>query len=378
MNTKVLITGGAGFIGSNLALKLVEKGYDVTVLDNLSRQVHGENQDSFLYMSIKDEVNFIKGDVCNSDDLRNALNGQGIVVHLAAETGTGQSMYEIDKYVETNIGGTAKLLNILANEEHTVKKIIVASSRAGYGEGKYLCIEHGVVYPEARVKKNLLEGKFECTCPDCSRIVKPLPTDEFSRMQPSSIYGITKYTQEQMILNIGNVLNIPAVALRYQNVYGPGQSLSNPYTGILSIFSTQIKSGHDINVFEDGKESRDFIYIDDAIDATVLSLESNEMNYRALNVGTGRPVNIITVAELLKQNFQSDINIYVSGTFRLGDIRHNVADLKMIQSLVNFLPEIKFEEGIKRFCEWVRKQDIRINNCSASIQEMKNKTLFEG
>ena len=327
-------------------------------------------------MSIKDEVNFIKGDICNSDDLRKALNGQDIVVHLAAETGTGQSMYEIDKYVETNIGGTAKLLNILANEEHTVKKIIVASSRAVYGEGKYFCTEHGVVYPSGRVKEKLLEGNFECTCPACSRIVEPLPTDESSKTQPSSIYGITKYTQEQMILNVGNVLNIPAVALRYQNVYGPGQSLSNPYTGILSIFSTQIKSGHDINVFEDGKESRDFIYIDDAIDATVLSLESDEMNYKALNIGTGRSVTISTVAELLTQNFQSDINIYVNGTFRLGDIRHNFADLKMIQSLVNFLPEIKFEEGIRRFCEWVEKQDVQKNNYCASIQEMKNKDLF--
>ena len=267
----ILITGGAGFIGSNLTQKLVKKGFKVTILDNLSKQIHGKNQNSTLYSSIKDIATFIKGDVCNKSDWQKALRNQDAVIHLAAETGTGQSMYEISRYNEVNILGTTHLLDILANENHTIKKMIIASSRSIYGEGKYLCKNDGVVYPNQRQDIDMANGKFNLVCFKCNEPLQLLATDEHSKIHPSSIYGITKQHQEQMILLIGKSLNIPAVALRYQNVYGPGQSLNNPYTGILSIFSTRLLNGNGIDIYEDGQESRDFVFIDDVVSATILA-----------------------------------------------------------------------------------------------------------
>ena len=259
---KVLISGGAGFIGSNLALALVKKGYQVRVLDNLSPQVHGNNarETSPLYQSIFDKVDFIKGTVTSRKDWREALEGQDAVIHLAAETGTGQSMYEIKKYCDVNIFGTSQLVDILTNKKHSIQKIIVASSRAIYGEGKYKCQNHGIVYPEARTDEAMQKGDFNCKCPICNSDVDLMATSEDSKIHPTSIYGITKQCQEQLVLTVGRAIGIPAMALRYQNVYGPGLSLKNPYTGILSIFSTQIKNNNNINIFEDGKESRDFVY----------------------------------------------------------------------------------------------------------------------
>ena len=236
----ILITGGAGFIGSNLALKLIDRGYRITVLDNLSPQIHTEN--SPLYASIKDKVKFIKGTVLRYEDWKEALEDIDVVVHLAAETGTGQSMYEIERYTDVNIKGTSILLDILTNEAHSVKKIVVASSRAIYGEGKYSCEKCGVVYPKERNDADMAEKNFSVRCPKCnSDRLELLATDEESKIDPTSVYGITKQVQEQMFMVVGKSLNIPAVAFRYQNVYGAGQSLSNPYTGILSIFSTMPK-----------------------------------------------------------------------------------------------------------------------------------------
>ena len=250
----VLITGGAGFIGSNLALKLLSKGYNITVLDNLSEQIHGVDGKSPLYLSIKDKVKFIQGDVRNREDWMKALKDQDVVVHFAAETGTGQSMYQIEKYIDVNIRGTALLLDILANEEHSIRKIIVASSRAIYGEGAYECVTHGTVHPTEREDHHMAGGDFEVKCLVCSSNLKVLPTGENSKIHPSSVYGITKQCQEKMILTVGKALNIPSIAFRYQNVYGPGQSLLNPYTGILSVFSTRIKTGNKICIFEDGSD----------------------------------------------------------------------------------------------------------------------------
>ncbi len=285
MSKRILITGGAGFIGSNLALKLLSKNYDVTILDNLSVQIHGENPDesSPLYKSIKNKVYFIKGTVTSKQDWEKALKDQHIVVHLAAETGTGQSMYEIHKYVDVNINGTAIMLDILANQKHSVEKVIIASSRSIYGEGKYLSAELGIVYPKHRVFENMDKGNFEVQYPGCRKPLKVLATDEDSKIHPSSVYGITKQNQEQMIMTVCPTIGIAAVAFRYQNVYGPGQSLKNPYTGILSIFSTQIKNGNSINVFEDGKETRDFVYIDDVVDATILGIENDNANGEIFN-----------------------------------------------------------------------------------------------
>ena len=274
---KILITGGAGFIGSNLALALLEKGHQVTVLDNLSEQIHGKNPEetSPLYLSIKDKVQFIKGTVACRETLREAIADNTVIVHLAAETGTGQSMYEIQHYTDVNIGATALLLDILTNEKHSVKKVVVASSRAIYGEGKYYNkTKNTFVYPLQRTDEDMQKGDFEVKdTQNHSDKLELVATTEDSIIHPTSVYGITKQVQEQLVMTVCPTIGIAGVAFRYQNVYGPGQSLKNPYTGILSIFSTQIKNGNGINIFEDGKETRDFVFISDVVDATVLGIE---------------------------------------------------------------------------------------------------------
>lgn len=375
MNKNVLITGGAGFIGSNLALKLVEKGYKVTVLDNLSEQIHGTNSD--LLQSIEGKVTFIKGDVRNRADWQKALLHQQIVVHLAAETGTGQSMYEVQKYVDVNINGTAIFLDYLVNEKHSVEKVIIASSRAIYGEGKYKCEEHGLIYPGERLEKDLVIGDFEPKCPVCHKDLKLHATDEKSKIHPSSVYGITKQNQEQMVLNVCQSIGIPAVAYRYQNVFGPGQSLKNPYTGIISIFSTQIKNGNNINIFEDGLESRDFVYIDDVVKATILGIEKDEANFEVFNVGSGEQTTVLQVAETLREYYNANVDIKVTGNFRLGDIRHNYADLTKIKNKLGFSPDYNFQKGVKIFVDWVNSQEVQEDNYSKSIEEMKAKGLFK-
>jgi dTDP-L-rhamnose 4-epimerase len=374
----ILITGGAGFIGSNLALKLLSKGYLVTVLDNLSHQIHGTDPSkSPLYSSIKDKVNFVNGTVLSRDDWRLALNGIDIVVHLAAETGTGQSMYEIEKYTDVNVKGTSIFLDILTNEVHTVKKIVVASSRAVYGEGKYLCKDHGVVYPLLRQDYDMANAYFDCRCPKCGEKVQALATDELSQINPMSIYAITKQVQEQMCMIIGKSLGIPAVAFRYQNVYGAGQSLSNPYTGILSIFSTRIRSHSPINIFEDGIESRDFVYVDDAVDATILGIERVEANNEIFNVGSGIPVSVIDIAKELRAAYGVDVKIDVSAEYRVGDIRHNFADLSKIRKVLNFSTKISMKEGVSRFASWVNKQHLGRDIYNKSVEELKLRGLYK-
>jgi len=375
----ILITGGAGFIGSNLALALLKKGYIVTVLDNLSKQIHGDDpSQSSLFLSIKGKVNFIQGTVTSRSDLLRALDGQDIVVHLAAETGTGQSMYEIEKYCTVNIGGTALLLDIITNTKaHKIKKMVVASSRSIYGEGKYQTNAGKIVYPVARKDGDMQKGDFEAKDPETGESVMLLPTDENSKIHPSSIYGISKQNQEQMILTIGEALNIPAVAFRYQNVYGPGQSLSNPYTGILSIFSTLIKNNKDINIFEDGKESRDFVFIDDVVAATILGIEKEEANYDVFNVGAGVQTDVLTVANALKREYNSNVNTIVTGNYRLGDIRHNYADLTKIKNKLGFEPKYDFDAGINLFAKWVNSQEIQSSKYEESVLEMKNKGLYK-
>lgn len=374
----ILITGGAGFIGSNLALKLIQKGHKITVLDNLSPQIHGQNPDetSPLYNSIKNEVKFINGTVTSREDWQEALQNQHIVVHYAAETGTGQSMYCIEKYTEVNIQGTAIMLDILANSTHTIEKIVIASSRSIYGEGKYLHPKLGVVYPKHRNETDMLAGEFELKYHD-NEVLQLVATDEESKIHPSSVYGITKQNQEQMIMTVCPTLGIAPVGFRYQNVYGPGQSLSNPYTGILSIFSTQIRNNNGIQIFEDGKETRDFVYIDDVVDSTVLGIEKTEANGHVFNVGTGVAIDVLTVANALIDAYQIQVPVTVTGRFRLGDIRHNFADLTKINSLLGFTPKIDFKTGIKNFTQWVLQQEIQEDKLSISLEEMKKKGLLK-
>lgn len=377
----ILITGGAGFIGSSLALELIKKKYKVTILDNLSKQIHGENpeKDSPLYISIKDKVNFINGTVTSKEDCIESLKDQDAVIHLAAETGTGQSMYEIERYCDVNVNGTALLLDILANKKHKIKKLIIASSRAIYGEGKYKCSKHGSVYPIARNEEDMDNNNFDCRCPICDEVVEILPTSEDSKIHPTSIYGITKQNQEQMFMVMGAALNIPVVGFRYQNVYGPGQSLKNPYTGILSIFSTLMLNDKDINIFEDGEESRDFVYIDDVVQATILGLEKEKGNNLVFNVGSGVSTTVNNLTKILLKKYNSNSKCKVSGNYRIGDIRHNFADISLAKDKLGYLPKYSFEKGVENFTSWVLNQNITNSTSSYedSIDEMKKRKLLK-
>ena len=332
----VLITGGAGFIGSNIALKLVAKGVNVTVLDSLSEQIHGKNPEetSPLYLSIKDKVRFIKGSVTSREDWMTALESQEAIIHLAAETGTGQSMYEIEKWLGTN------------------------------------------VYPEERSDEDMGNGQFECTYPDGGKL-HLVATTEDSKIHPTSVYGISKQVQGQLVHLVCPSIGIDAVSYRYQNVYGPGQSLSNPYTGILSIFSTRIKNGNGINIFEDGKETRDFVFIEDVVDATILGLETKEAAGHAFNIGTGVATDVLTVANTLCEKYNINVPITVSGNYRLGDIRHNYADITLAREILGFEPKWNFSDGIGEFCKWVNTQDVQADMYETSIQEMKEKGLYK-
>ncbi len=376
---RVLITGGAGFIGSHIALKLIEKGYDVTVLDNLLAQIHGDNPDktSPLYCSVKDKTRFIKADVCDRAALETAISDANYIIHLAAETGTGQSMYEIKRYIDVNIGGTALLLDILTNTKNRVKRVVVAESRAIYGEGKYHCEKCGDVYPTERKDEDMAKGDFECHCPKCGGKVTLVATTEDSAIHPSSVYGIGKQVQGQLVHLICKNIGIESVSFRYQNVYGPGQSLTNPYTGILSIFSNRIKSHKGINIFEDGKETRDFVYIDDVVDATIAGMEVPEANGHVFNIGTGVATDVLTVAKTLCKHYGIDVPLNVSGNYRLGDIRHNYADISLAKKILDFDPKWPFDLGIKQFTEWVNQQELQKDNYEASLEEMKQKGLFK-
>lgn len=378
MPKRVLITGGSGFIGSNLALNLLARGHDVTVLDNLSPQIHGADPErSSLFRSIKNKVRFIRGDVTSRTDLTAALEGQQVIVHYAAETGTGQSMYEIERYCRVNIGGTALMLDLLANSSKSVERVVVASSRSVYGEGKYLSREFGPVYPDHRKAADMIAGRFEVTHPGCSAPLDLVPTDEESKIHPSSVYGITKQNQEQLVMTVCPTIGIEPVAFRYQNVYGPGQSLANPYTGILSIFSNLAMAGRPISVFEDGKESRDFVFVDDAVQATILGVERPEAAGHVFNVGAGVPVDVLTVARTVARGLGADMPITVTGDFRLGDIRHNFACLRKVRSVLGFDPQYDFQHGVSLFCAWAHEQGTKCSDFASSLREMEQKGLLK-
>lgn len=374
----ILITGGAGFIGFHLAMRLIELGHRVRVLDNLSEQIHGNEPEktSPLYASINGKVDFMRGSVTSRADWGKAIDGQQVIVHLAAETGTGQSMYMVEKYTEVNIQGTAILLDILTNQPHQVEKVVIASSRALYGEGKYFSKELGVVYPSHRVDADMKAGDFEVKYPGSGKLVL-MATDESSRIHPLSVYGITKQVQEQLVMNVCSALGIAAVAFRYQNVYGPGQSLSNPYTGILSIFSTRIRSGQTINIFEDGLESRDFVFISDVVEATVAGIERDSGNSLIFNVGTGQAITVLDVVKMLMREFGAEVPVEVSGMYRTGDIRHNYADISLLRDLLQVTPKVQFDEGIRKFVAWVKAQAECKSDYVKSLEEMRSRGLLK-
>lgn len=378
MRERVLITGGAGFIGSRLALRLHAQGHAVRVLDNLLPQVHGADPDvtSPLLATVREVAEVHRGSVTSTDDLRTALAGVDVVVHLAAETGTGQSMYEIDRYVETNVGGTAKLLDLLTNEPHGVRRIVVASSRAVYGEGAYRTRTGDLVYPPHRSEQSMAAGVFDVRGED-GEVLTSIPTTEDALLHPSSVYGLTKQMQESLVMTVAASIGVEAVALRYQNVYGPGQSLENPYTGILSIFSTLIRRNEAIDVFEDGEESRDFVYIDDVVEATVRALSRPAAAGRILNVGSGVPTTVNEVVDALLRHFGASVPVSVTGGYRLGDIRHNVADVRRLAAALDFVPAVSFDEGLREFVEWVRTEPIGSASYRRSLDEMAARKLLK-
>lgn len=374
----ILITGGAGFIGSNLSKLLVGKGHSVTVLDTISSQIHKEGTDSFLVKQLPAEVTLVQGDVRNREDWMKVLPGTDVIVHLAAETGTGQSMYEIEHYTAVNIGGTALMLDLLTNTSHSVKKVIVASSRAIYGEGSYNNSVGETVYPLQRKESDMLNGQFEPMDEQTGQPLKMALTDEHARIHPSSVYGITKQVQEQMVLTVCGSLGIPAIAFRYQNVYGPGQSLTNPYTGILSIFSNLMLNGQAVNIFEDGKESRDFVYIDDVVQATLLGIEYPHFINEAFNIGTGTPTTVLEVAKTLQELYATKVPIEVTGNFRIGDIRHNAADIRKATKILGYIPQTDFLTGVTAFAEWVKiNKPEKSNDFRESLEKMAEKGLLK-
>jgi dTDP-L-rhamnose 4-epimerase len=373
----ILITGGAGFIGTNLARALIKESWNVTILDNFLPQVHGGNNQ--IANDLIGHTKLIIGDVTDKDVFTSALVGQNAVIHLAAETGTGQSMYNISHYMNVNIIGTSILCDYLINQSNEIETVIVASSRSIYGEGKYFSNEIGNVYPNSRTSLNTKKS-FEVSCPFTGEHNLELrPTDESSKIHPSSYYGITKQVQEQMIIMATKLKNINGYALRYQNVFGPGQSLKNPYTGILSIFCRLALHNEEINVFEDGNESRDFVFIDDVVEATVSCLSYNNKSQNILNVGSGVATSVINVAKEIISYTKSESNIKISGTFREGDIRHNFADLSKAKSIIDFQPKWDFISGLHKFIDWVITQnDIPedFNDYQKSLNELKEKGLL--
>ena len=362
-------------MGMHLVKRLLKLDYQISVLDNLSEQVHGKDPQVLKDRDLK-AVNFVLGDIREERSLSKAMKNQDIIVHLAAETGTGQSMYRISRYADVNFCGLALLLDHLVNKKHSVKKIVLASSRAVYGEGKYKCVKHGSVFPETRNERDLSRGIFELSCPFCSGKTVPQATDENSLVKPKSVYAVTKFSQEILLQTVCRSVGLPYTILRYQNVYGPGQSLLNPYTGILSIFSNRIRRSCPINIFEDGKETRDFVYIDDVIEATRLAVEKENADGETFNVGTGKPVSVLAVAHLLMKIFGKPTKLEITGEYRAGDIRHNFADIGKIKKRLGFSVKYDFDAGIKKFVEWVNSQKASGNKYESSLREMKRRGLL--
>jgi dTDP-L-rhamnose 4-epimerase len=371
----VLVTGGAGFIGSSLVRRLLKEGNEVSIIDNLSPQVHGLHY--ALPRDLAENVQFFNLDIRDTDRIREPIRRAHVIVHLAAETGTGQSMYELGRYESVNIGGTAALIECCVNHRPAnLKTIVVASSRAVCGEGACRCQEHGVVYPSARTMADMAKGDFEPRCPKCNSFCSATRTTEATPCNPGSFYGLTKQVQEQMTLMFARHLGIGAFALRLQNVYGPGQSLKNPYTGILAIFANLARQGHDINVFEDGEETRDFVYIEDVVDAFCRCVRLETSATRILNIGSGKQTSVNEVVRAVTGHFKSDSRVKVTGDFRLGDIRHNVADISAAAECIGYAPFWEFQAGIAKFLAWAEEQPCEGGAYDRSLEEMRRRGLM--
>jgi len=366
--SKILVTGGAGFIGSHLVDALLLKGHEVRVLDALVPQVHGTEAKWPAWLP--QEVEKIQGDVKNLSVWTHALAGIEVVYHLAAEVGVGQSMYQITRYMSANTMGTAHLLELLTRGDHSVQKLIVASSMSIYGEGIYRTSDGEIVYPPLRPSGRLAERQWELFDSNSNEPLIPIPTAEDKPLHPTSIYAISKRDQEEMCLAVGRAYNIPTTALRLFNVYGPRQALSNPYTGVAAIFSSRLLNGKPPLIFEDGLQSRDFVHVQDVVQALLLAMEREEANYEAINVGTGRPITILEIAEALIRELQVAIEPQILNQYREGDIRHCFADISKAQRLLGYQPTVMFENGIGDLVEWLRQQSAedRVEAATAELE----------
>lgn len=367
----VLVTGGAGFIGSFLVDELMRRGHAVTIFDSLDPQVHPAGS---LPGYMNPEARFVQGDVRDYDALCTVACEAEVIFHKAATVGVGQSQYEIKRYVDTNTGGTANLLDILVNHRHRVRKLIVAASMSSYGEGMYECDRCGPARPPLRPEAQMEQGDWELRCSQCTATVRPIPTTEGAFQYGNSIYALTKRDQEEMVLNIGRTYRLPVVALRYFNVYGPRQALSNPYTGVMAIFLSRIKHDRAPVIYEDGLQMRDFVSVHDIVQANILAMERDEANYETFNVGSGQPRTIRSVAETIAALTGKAIKSDITGQFRKGDIRHCFSDIKKIQQRLGFRPSISYEAGLAELIAWSANADAE-DRFEIATAELKAKGL---
>jgi dTDP-L-rhamnose 4-epimerase len=362
----ILVTGGAGFIGSHLVDGLLEKGYRVRVLDSLVEQVHGTRP-----YQLPSDVEVIRGDVRERSIVDLALEDVEVVFHEAAEVGVGQSMYEIERYVGANTFGTATLLEALAARRGQVRKLIVASSMSIYGEGAYSCGECGPVAPPLRAVAQLESRDWEMHCPQCRAELRPVPTPETKPLDPASVYAVTKQDQEQLCIIVGRAYGIPTVALRYFNVYGARQALSNPYTGVAAIFSSRLLNGQPPLVFEDGLQSRDFTHVRDIVQANLRAIDSDAANFQVINVGTGVASSVGRIAHLLAEGLGVSTEPRIVSRFREGDIRHCFADISRARELLGYEPAVSLEQGIPQLLEWARGQEA-VDAVEHAAQELQS------
>jgi len=373
MSKKVLVTGGAGFIGSFIVDALIKIGHRVRILDNLEPQVHGSERNKPDYLN--PEAEFVLGDVRDRDVFRKALDGIEVVFHEAAAVGVGQSMYQVKKYVETNTLGITNLLDIVASgEAKALEKMIIPSSMSVYGEGAYLCQTCGSVYPTERTPEMLQNRQWDPVCPLCAAQVVPEPVTEEKPLVPTSVYAITKRDHEELALSVGKAYGISTFALRFFNVYGPRQALTNPYTGVAAIFCGNLLRGKPPMIYEDGHQMRDFVHIDDIVRANLTCMEESMVKYGVFNVGSGDQISILDLARLLAREMGSDIEPVITNKFRVGDIRHCYADVSRIGKEISWVPKIKLSDGISDLIEWVGKQTPRKEMADA-MKELVEKGL---
>ncbi len=365
---KALVTGGAGFIGSHITDLLLKKGYSVRILDNLEPPVHPEGRKPAY---IPDDIEFIKGDVCKQSDLSKALQGVDFVFHLAAYQGY---LSDFSKFARVNGAGTALLYEIIVNNRLPVKKVILGSSQAVYGEGKYECAGHGVQYPPPRSLEQLEKGDWEVKCPVCHQNMKPRPTDE-PKTNPHSQYAISKYSQELYALNLGKRFGIPTVALRYSITQGPRQSFYNAYSGILRIFTVRLFNNLPPIIYEDGQQLRDYVHISDVARANLLALENGAADFEVLNVGGDNPLTVREYARYFLRTAGKDLEPEVPGQFRLGDNRHIVSDISKLKKL-GWKPQIPLTQIIRDYLDWVESQHGMVDSYTRAERAMKNQGII--